>query len=73
MIKVDPEKIATAVRASEIAQDKQYLADTDYIATKIGESALLGQDTAPLLEQYATELEQREQARVRIRINEGRA
>lgn len=57
----------------EIYQDKKYLADTDWIIARIGEASLSGQDTAPLLAQYATEIEQRELARVRIRIAEGRA
>ena len=61
------------MREAEIAQDKAYLASTDYIVTKIAEASALGQDTPPLLQQYAAELEQRELARVRIRINEGRA
>jgi len=59
------------MREAEIAQDKAYLASTDYIVTKIAEAMALGQDTAPLLDQYASELDQRELARVRIRINEG--
>ena len=61
------------MKESEIAQDKQYLADTDWIITKMGEASFTGQDTAPLAEQYATQLTERENARVRIRINEGRA
>lgn len=60
------------MREAEIARDKSYLASTDYIVTKIAEASALGQDTQPLLQQYATELEQRELARVRIRANEVR-
>lgn len=61
------------IRVAEIAQDKKYLSDTDYIVLKIFEASALGQDTAPLLEQYAEQLDAREQARIRIRVNEGRA
>lgn len=57
----------------EISQDKLLLTTTDWIVAKIGEASMLGQDTKPLLEQYAEQLEQRELARVRIRIAEGRA
>lgn len=60
------------MKEAEIAQDKQLLADTDWIIAKISEAALIGQDTQPLVEQYAAQLEQREQARIRIRIAEGR-
>lgn len=61
------------MKDSEIAQDKQFLADTDWIVAKMGEASFTGQDVAPLLEQYADQLTERENARVRIRINEGRA
>ena len=61
------------MKQSEIAQDKQYLADTDWVVAKIGEASLLGQDTSPLIEQYKTQLDAREIARIRIRQNEGRA
>jgi len=61
------------MKAWEIEQDKLFLTTTDWIAAKIGEASMLGQDTKPLLEQYAEQIEQRELARVRIRIAEGRA
>lgn len=61
------------MKQSEIAQDKQYLADTDWVVAKIGEASLLGQDTSPLIEQYKTQLDAREISRIRIRQNEGRA
>lgn len=60
------------MRESEIAQDKQYLADTDWIVTKIGEAQLIGEDIQPLLDKYSSQIAEREMARVRIRINEGR-
>lgn len=60
------------LKALEIAQDKQYLADTDYIVTKIGEASLLGQDISELLARYSADLERRELARIRIRIAESR-
>lgn len=61
------------MKQSEIAQDKQYLADTDWVVAKIGEASLLEQDTSPLIEQYRTQLDTREISRIRIRQNEGRA
>jgi hypothetical protein len=69
----NPPMTEEQMKQAEIAQDKQYLADTDWIIAKIGEASLTGQDTAPLLTQYATQLQAREEARIRIRINEGRA
>ena len=61
------------MKQSEIEQDKQYLADTDWVVAKIGEASLLGQDTSPLIDQYKTQLDAREISRIRIRQNEGRA
>lgn len=61
------------MRQSEIEQDKQYLADTDWIIAKMGEASFTGKDSSPLIEQYAEQLKERENARIRIRINEGRA
>ena len=60
------------MKQSEIAQDKQYLADTDWIVAKIGEASLLGRDTGQLIEQYKTQLDTREISRIRIRQNEER-
>lgn len=60
------------MKDAEIAQDKQYLAETDWVIAKISEASFTGQDVAPLLEQYASQITGRENARVRIRINEGR-
>lgn len=60
------------MKQAEILQDKQYLADTDWIIAKIGEVSLTGQDTALLVAQYQSQLDAREQARIRIRLNEGR-
>lgn len=42
---------------------KIFLADTDWIVTKITEAALKNEDTAPLMEKYAEALVQREQMR----------
>lgn len=61
------------MKEEEIRQDKQFLADTDWIVAKMGEASFTGQDVTPMIEQYATQLADRENARVRIRINEGRA
>lgn len=68
---LQPAMTEQQIREAEIAQDRAYLVSTDYIVTKIAEASALGQDTQPLLQQYANELEQRELARVRIRVNEG--
>lgn len=68
-----PPKTEEEMRQSEIEQDKKFLADTDYVVAKIGEASLLGQDTGPLLGQCKETLEARENARIRIRINEGRS
>ena len=70
---VNPQPTPEQVKESINAEARAYLASTDYIVTKISEAMALGQDTAPLLAQCAEELKQREQARARIRINEGRA
>lgn len=61
------------MKASETEQDKAFLASTDWIIAKIGEASFTGQDTSPIIEQYSSQLEEREKARIRIRINEGRA
>lgn len=60
------------MRKAEIEQDKKYLADTDWIVSKISEASLTGQDTEPLLVQYDAQIKEREMARVRIRLAEGR-
>lgn len=69
----NPKLTDDQMKESEIAQDKSFLAGTDWIVAKIGEASMLGADTKPIVEQYAVQLEQREQARIRIRIAEGRA
>lgn len=56
----------------EIERDKKYLADTDWVISKISEASLTGQDTEPLLIQYDAQIKEREMARVRIRLAEGR-
>lgn len=61
------------MKASEIEQDKAFLASTDWIIAKIGEASFTGQDTKPLIDQYAEQLQSREIARIRIRISEGLA
>lgn len=60
------------MRQAEIEPDKKYLADTDWIISKISEASLTGQDTEPLLIQYDAQIKEREMARVRIRIAEGK-
>lgn len=51
----------------EIAQLKRYLADTDYIITKINEAMIEDSDSAAALkESYSAELAERKRARQRI-------
>lgn len=69
----NPSMTEEQMKESEIAQDKLFLSNTDWIVAKIGEASMLGSDTKPMIDQYAEQLEQREQARIRIRITEGRA
>lgn len=54
-----PEPSADEIKAQEIAELKQYLADTDYVVIKIAE----GVATA---EEYAEVLQKRAEARTRI-------
>lgn len=61
------------MKQSKIDQDKAYLYGADWIVAKVSEASLAGQDISPLLEQYGSEPGAREQVRIRIRANEGRA
>jgi len=65
MVKVDLDK-AKKIKLQEL---KNYIANllskTDYIITKIEEAKLLNQDIQPLLEKYATQLQERQQIRQR--------
>lgn len=67
---LNPQPTAEQLLETEIAQAKAYLSETDYIVLKIGEAMALGQDVAPLLEQYSAELGARELARESIRAAE---
>lgn len=57
------------MRESELQQDLQFLADTDYITAKLSEAMALGQDISELLDKYSSVLAERENARIRIRLN----
>lgn len=52
------------------AEALKYLADTDYIVTKIAEAQALGEDTSLLLSDYAVELQKRKEARAIVGGNE---
>lgn len=67
---LNPQPTQQQLVETEIAQSKAYLLSTDYIVLKIGEAMALGQDVAPLLEQYSAELGAREAAREAIRTAE---
>ena len=64
--------IEEEMKQAEIEQNKKYLADTDWIISKISEASLTGQDIEPLLVQYDSQIKEREMARIRIRLAEGR-
>lgn len=51
---------------NQIAEYKYILSSTDYIIPKIQEASILGDDVEALKTQYATQLEQRKNARARI-------
>lgn len=57
-------------RQQIVAQAQAYLLSTDYIAYKFAEYQALGHDVQPLLDEYATQLTEREAARQRIRDNQ---
>ena len=63
------EEKAQQLLAEQIAEALKYLANTDYIVTKIAEAQALGEDTAILLSKYAVELQQRKEAREFIGAN----
>lgn len=65
-----PDPTADQLKELAIAQDKAYLASTDYVVSKISEAQALGQDIQPLLAKYADVLTEREAARERIRGNQ---
>lgn len=49
-----------------VAEAKAYLAETDWVIVKINEASIQGQDTTPLLTQYADVLIKRKDKRVII-------
>jgi len=64
-----PEEKLNERKQEKLQQLKQIfsskIAQTDYILVKIEEARLLNQDIQPLLEKYATQLQQRQQLRQR--------
>ena len=66
---INPPKTEEQIIAEKVIEARAYLASTDYIVTKIAEAQALGEDTAPLLSYYATEVQQRKEARAFIGAN----
>ena len=66
---VNPPKTEEQILEEQILEARVYLTSTDYIVTKIAEAQALGEDTALLLSIYATELQQRKEARAFIGAN----
>lgn len=66
---INPPKTAEQIIAEKVIEYKAYLANTDYIVTKIAEAQALGEDTTLLLSKYAVELQQRKEARAFIGAN----
>lgn len=66
---INPPKTEEQIIAEKIIEYKAYLANTDYIVTKIAEAQALGEDTTLLLSKYAVELQQRKEARAFIGAN----
>jgi len=62
---VPPEPTAEELAAREVAEARSYLASTDWIIAKIGEAQMMGQQIDGLLEKYASELAQRQEARLK--------
>lgn len=58
-------------KLEEIATLKKYLADTDYVVSKMTERVVLGLPTGDLLNQYQGVLQKRSEARARINVLEG--
>lgn len=73
----EPQELLDALSKEQEAQDLQsklnearvFLANTDYIVTKIAEAQALGEDTTSLLSKYTVELQQRKEARAFIGAN----
>ena len=66
---INPPKTEEQIIAEKVIEYKTYLANTDYIVTKIAEAQALGEDTPPLLSKYQVQLQQRKEAREFIGAN----
>lgn len=74
----EPQELTDALSKEQEKQDleiklneaRAYLANTDYIVTKIAEAQALGGDTTLLLSKYADVLTQRKEAREFISANQ---
>ena len=67
--KIPPERLFERLKQEKLQQLRMLFASrisgTDYILIKIEEAKLLNQDIQPLLEKYATQLQERQQLRQR--------
>ena len=59
LIKIDTVKQQKAKQEQDIAEAKQYLAESDWIVTKIAEAQIEGLDTTALKAKYIDELSHR--------------
>lgn len=66
---INPPKTEEQIIDEKVIEYKAYLANTDYIVTKIAEAQALGEDTTLLLSKYAVELQKRKEARAFIGAN----
>jgi hypothetical protein len=66
---INPPKTEEQIIAEKVIEYKAYLANTDYIVTKIAEAQALGEDTTLLLSKYEVELQQRKEARTFVGAN----
>lgn len=71
-IDVKPGYYEELMRQSEIEQDKKFLADHDWINSKLYRMEVLGIDTTEEKAKYWETLQACEAARLRIRLNEGK-
>lgn len=66
---INPPKTEEQIIAEKVIEYKAYLANTDYIVTKIAEAQALNKDVASLLTIYEDQLLKREEARTFINAN----
>ncbi|WP_111640000.1 hypothetical protein [Marinomonas shanghaiensis] len=59
-----------SAQAQKVTEAKAYLANTDWIISKVGEAAMLGEGAEVLKTKYAVEIAAREEARALINLHE---